>query len=220
MLRNVESRKRRKRLNARSSSNVSTNVVAPLRMKLCRTAAWGDDASGRWCLSFRGERRSVSWRAVGANAAAAAAIRQLWERVCLTPGCSNPQRNTLPSSSSLWYCRPSLVSMASSPGPLGSGTQTTLRILALIRGRSDNSDLDEIGQLIHLCLFQVKKQASGGNGPRATVAGQTPSPGSASKTPFRPFPVQRNFRIHSSAVNAILWTLPRATFLRVAGYVA
>ena len=89
-------------------------------------------------------------------------------------------------------------------------------LMALIRGRSDNEDLDKMAQMIHLCLFQL----------RATiwwewVQSNSNWTDSISGRGFQdPFALKRQFRVHSAAVCPILWILPLSRLLQVISFLA
>ncbi|CAJ1334641.1 unnamed protein product, partial [Effrenium voratum] len=71
-----EHAKQQLRVYDRRSSNADSAVQNSLPSG---GRAWADDANGRWRLSYRKETRSISWTAIGASPAAAAAIRQMWQ---------------------------------------------------------------------------------------------------------------------------------------------
>lgn len=72
----AEALKKQWRMYARRSTSANDALQKSLPLG---ARAYPDDFNGRWRLSYRNESKSASWAAIGADNAAAAAIRQVWQ---------------------------------------------------------------------------------------------------------------------------------------------
>ena len=86
----------------------------------------------------------------------------------------------------------------------------TAALMALIRGRSDNADLEHMSRLIHVTLFALKAWFSG-SGSLVRPTGRMRSVGKA----FRLHGMRHGFTTHFAVFPFEIWSIPLPAFLRV-----
>eukprot|EP00438_Fugacium_kawagutii_P026991 Skav212047 [mRNA] locus=scaffold2377:23795:26543:+ [translate_table: standard] len=89
-------------------------------------------------------------------------------------------------------------------------------LMALVRGRSDNPELDHMSQIAHLLLYQLQSYAYWEWVPSSSNWADGISREGASD----PWLLRHGFRIHSSSVYTALWRFPFRVLSRVFAYLS
>eukprot|EP00438_Fugacium_kawagutii_P023073 Skav201171 [mRNA] locus=scaffold65:680096:681040:- [translate_table: standard] len=89
-------------------------------------------------------------------------------------------------------------------------------LMALVRGRSDNPELDHMSQIAHLLLYQLQSYAYWEGVPSSSNWADGISRDGASD----PWLLRHGFRIHFSSVYTALWRFPFRVLSRVFAYLS